>query len=172
MNIQVNSMSSMLKVITSFAFTFLILVSSPLWSDTQIVYVSSLKAKVYQNPTFNSPVIMQLNRSSKVAAIDRKGMWVKISLVKESGWVTKFNVTEKEPIAHKISIFDRIKKMFSTRHSRDRVSVVSTAGGIRGLSDGEVDSTGTRNFESVKKIESIEINQSELDAFIRSGERQ
>ena len=106
-----------------------------------------------------------------LAVLQRNGHWVQVSLNKKNGWVSKYSVSKSPPIQNKISLFGRIKNFFKPKSNRNRVSVVSTAGGIRGLADGEVDSSGNHDQESLERLETLEISSEELRKFIESNEQ-
>ena len=142
---------------------------TPVSADS--VYVSSVKAKVFMEPDFRSSVVTELRRSSKVFVLQKKGRWVQVSLNEKKGWLSAYAVSDTFPIQQRISIFSRIKNFFKSNSGRNRVSVVSTAGGIRGLSDEEVNSSGNSNFESLAKLESIEITHDELEEFVGGSEK-
>ncbi len=171
MNIQINSQTHrILQLMFYFIVAVTVLFSSISYAKGS-VYVSSLKAKVFQQPDFKSPVLMELSQSSKLKLLGTQDFWIHVEYENKTGWMSKYLVTEVEPITHKISIFNRIRNFFRSSTGRDRVSVVSTAGGIRGLSDGEIESSGAQDFESLHSLEKIEIPPQELDTFIQSNEK-
>jgi hypothetical protein len=66
-------------------------------------------------------------------------------------------------------INQRLINFFSSENKRDRLTLVSTAGGVRGFSGDETDPSGKKDFESVTKMESVKISQVEVENFVSSN---
>ena len=113
----------------------------------------------------NSPKL-----NDAVNVVQRKGVWLQVENSSLNGWVSKYSTTSNKPFKEKISIFTRIKNFFSYDKKRERVAVVSTAGGIRGLAEAEGGgSTGKKDYAAVENMESLKVNPKEVDEFVKGN---
>lgn len=136
----------------------------------ETAYVSSRQARVYQDAGFDSALLANLKLNDEIEILEREGIWLQIRTPAVTGWVSQYSVTSQRPLAQKVSILTRLKNFFIGNKKRDRLSLVSTAGGIRGLTEDESDELGKTDFSAVREIESIEITESDIDRFVE--ERQ
>ena len=135
----------------------------------ETVYVSSKQLKIYKEAKFTSDLIGTLKKDDALDVIQRKGVWLQIERPPLKGWVPKYSTTATKPYKKKISIFSRIKNFFRHDSNRDRVALVSTTGGIRGLSEGEEDSSGKKDFAAVENMEGLKVSPEEVDKFIQGN---
>jgi len=135
----------------------------------ETVYVSSKKAKLYKEATFNSDLIGSLKQNDSINLLERKGLWIQVSFSDLFGWTSQYSVTSAKPSKAKVSISERLLNFFNSENKRERLSLVSTAGGIRGFSADPTDPAGKKDFESVSKLESIKISEGDLEDFISSN---
>jgi uncharacterized protein YgiM (DUF1202 family) len=145
----------------------LALITSPLLAADQ-VYVSSKKVALYQEPSYKAEQLTQMTQGDGMELIEQQGNWYNVQLGGMKGWVPRYSVSETPP-PEKLSFFGRIKRFFSSDSSRARVSSVSTAGGIRGLADGETENSGKRDYEALDEMEKITVNEKEVEEFIESN---
>ena len=75
-------------------------------------------------------------------------------------------MTSGKPYKEKISNFSKIKFFLGGESNRDRMTLVSTAGGVRGLSADDSESAGKKDFKAVENMESIQISELELEQFV------
>ena len=87
-----------------------------------------------------------------------------------TGWISRYSLTSAIPFRQKISILDRLKNFFSGNNKRDRLTLVSTAGGIRGLSEEESDASGKTDFAAVRRMEQVIVSEMEVDQFLAESE--
>lgn len=132
----------------------------------EFVYVSSKQTNLYQDANLDSELITTLEQNDKAEVMDERGVWVRINFDGISGWVSRYSVSAAKSFEQKVSIFGRLKNFFREDNKRARVTLVSTAGGVRGLTEAESDATGKTDFEAVRIMEAVEISESELDTFI------
>ena len=135
----------------------------------EIVYVSSKQAKVYKEANFSSDLIASLKQNDVIQLIEHKGIWMQVNYFDIFGWTSQFSVTTIKPTKGDISISQRLINFFSSENKRDRLTLVSTAGGVRGFSDDETDPSGKKDFESVAKMESVKISEVEVENFVSSN---
>ncbi len=131
-----------------------------------MVYVSSKQTYVYQHASLNSGLMTTLRKDDAVEVLERQGVWLKIRAITITGWVSRYAVSTTKPFSQKVSIFTLLKNFFSTDNKRTRMTLVSTAGGVRGLTDQESDATGKTDFAAVALMESLDISDTEIDEFI------
>ena len=138
----------------------------------EFVYVSSQTTKLYEQQNFKSKVLTQLTKSTKLVVLKKDDIWIQVNHGSSKGWITRYAISETAPIKEKIGFFTRIRNFFSSEKRKDRTSVISTAGGIRGLADGDVKSSGVRDVESLKKLETIIVTPDELNTFIDGSNKK
>ncbi|MFT7674314.1 MAG: hypothetical protein ACI845_002731 [Gammaproteobacteria bacterium] len=136
----------------------------------ETMYVSSRTARVYQSDNFQSQLLTKFDRNESLNVLEQKGIWVRVRNSNVTGWISRYSLTPDKPFEEKVSIFARLKSFFNTGNSRERLTLVSTAGGIRGLSDDNSDSPTTKNFGSVATMEKLFITDTELEAFLAGND--
>jgi hypothetical protein len=131
-----------------------------------IAYVSSKKTNIYKEANLNSGLMTVLKQNDEVRVIEKQGIWLQIRFVELSGWLSRYSVSLVKPITDKVSVFSRLKNFFSNENKRARVTLVSTAGGVRGLTEEESDASGKTDFQALASMESITASEDELDDFV------
>jgi len=134
------------------------------------MYVSSRTARVYESANFQSKLLVTLKRNTVLDVLEQKGIWIRARNSDVTGWMSRYSLTPDKPIEEKVSIFARLKSFFDNGNSRERLTLVSTAGGIRGLSDYDSESQTSKNFNAVVKMEAVVISDLELEDFLSSNE--
>ena len=78
----------------------------------------------------------------------------------------KYSISDTRPRTEKVSFFTRLKRFLRSDNShRARASTVSTAGGLRGLTDEETENSGVRDYESLRKMEQLTVTEKEVEQF-------
>ena len=131
-----------------------------------ILFVSSRLAPVYAEANLGSTVLARLTRSTEIEVIAQKGIWVNVIYPDGQGWISRYSVTANSPPETTVSIFARLKRFFDNGNSRERLTFISTAGGIRGLSDFDDEDTGKKDFTAVQYMESIQPDDQQIADFI------
>jgi uncharacterized protein YgiM (DUF1202 family) len=131
-----------------------------------IAYVSSKQTNIYKEASLNSDLMTVLKQNDRVLVLDQQGVWWQIKYTELSGWLSRYSVSTAKPPAQKISIFSRLKNFFSSDSKRARVTLVSTAGSIRGLTEEQSDATGKTDFKAVAKMENYRVSDADVDAFV------
>jgi len=135
----------------------------------ETVYVSSKQAKVYKEANFSSDLIASFKQNDAIQLIEHKGIWMQVNYSDIFGWTSQFSVTTIKPSKESISISQRLLNFFNSDNKRDRLTLVSSAGGIRGFSNDETDPSGKKDFESVATMESVKVNEVEVENFVSSN---
>lgn len=157
-------MSYRLSLCHKVILLFLLLVSGIATAET--AFVSSREVKVYADADFNSDKIANFQTADEVEVLDRDGIWIEVEKNGLRGWISRYSISSVKPFRQKVSIFSRLKNFFSGENKRDRLALVSTAGGVRGLTEAESDETGETDFAAVKRMEAFVFTESDLDLFI------
>lgn len=144
----------------------LVTVSPAVLYAGEIVYVSSKQTYIYQNASLSSGLMTILQKNDAVEVLDQQGVWLQIRASAITGWVSRYSVSSSKPYSQKVSIFALLKNFFRSDNKRARVALVSTAGGVRGLTDEESDAIGKTDFAAVKIMESFEFSDTEIDKFV------
>lgn len=131
-----------------------------------VAYVSSKKTNIYKEANLTSDLMLVLKQNDEVRVIEQKGVWMQIKFTELSGWLSRYSVSLAKPLKEKVSVFSRLKNFFDSDNKRARVTLVSTAGGLRGLTEEASDATGKTDFKAVATMESITVSEDEIDAFI------
>jgi uncharacterized protein YgiM (DUF1202 family) len=131
-----------------------------------VAYVSSKKTNIYKEANLNSDLMLVLKQDDEVRVIEQQGVWMQIKFTELSGWLSRYSVSLAKPLKEKVSVFSRLKNFFDSDNKRARVTLVSTAGGVRGLTEEESDAAGKTDFKAVAAMESIRVSEDEIDAFV------
>ena len=133
------------------------------------LYVSSKQAKLYKEANFNSDLIASLKQNDVILLVEQKGIWMQVNYSDIFGWTSRYSVTSTKPSNNKVSISSRLLNFFKNENRRDRLTLVSTAGGIRGFSSDESDASGSKDFEAVGKMEAVTVSEGEVEKFVASN---
>ena len=134
-----------------------------------IAYVSSKQTKIYKEASLNSDLMTVLQQNEKVLVLDQQGVWWQIKYTELSGWLSRYSVSSAKPPKEKNSVFGRLKNFFSSDSKRARVTLVSTAGSVRGLTEEQSDALGKTDFKAVLRMESFLVSEAEVDDFVTSA---
>lgn len=147
-------------------FAMLVNVSNASFAN-DLVYVSSVKAKLMDSPKFKGNSIASLSKGDKLTVVGKKGPWLNVQTAdQKTGWVSKF-LTKKNPPNDRITVLPGDSKV-ALQDVRRRTSTITTAAAARGLSTLEKGSEADK-FKSdpagVKYMESFQMNTRELRSF-------
>lgn len=145
------------------------LISATIAQASDILFVSSRLAPVYAQANLSSGILTRLTSNTEIEVVSRKGIWMQIIYAGKQGWISRFSVTANSPPEIKVSIFDRLKRFFGNGNSRERMTLISTAGGIRGLSDFDDEDAGKKDFAAVQFMESIQPDDDQVASFVSAN---
>lgn len=136
---------------------------------------------LYQRPSIQSGVILQLEAGTTVDHIARSGGWKQINLDSgESGWVRSYQVREgtisidSEPEQEQGGFFSSLAALsrkasgLFTRSSEGYSLPRTATIGVRGLSEEEIN-RAQADFEQLKKLERFRSNKKTSKKFAREG---
>jgi len=135
----------------------------------EIAYVSSKQTKIYKEASLKSDLMTVLEQNEQVLVLDQQGVWWQIKYTELSGWLSRYSVSSARPAEEKNSVFGRLKNFFSSDSKRARVTLVSTAGSVRGLTEEQSDALGKTDFKAVATMEGFLVSEAEVDAFVASA---
>ena len=144
----------------------ILLVSSLQVGATERAYISSNETNIFKNASLDSEILTVIQKGNAIEILDRQDIWLQVKYFSIIGWVSRYSVSSSKPYAEKVSILTLLKNFFRTDNKRARVALISTAGGVRGLTDEQSDAIGKTDFASVEIIESLEISEKEINKFI------
>lgn len=162
----------MKKLLTSLLVALLL----PLTVTTALaetMYIQSKQAKLLSEPNFKSPSIIQLEKSTPVEVIMKKGRWTEVEFKGKRGWLSSFLLSTNPPI-NKVNILKGDNADLS-KSARKRASSVTTAGAARGLSADERmrnSDLQQTDYTALEKIEEMAPSEEQIDKFIDSGKEQ
>lgn len=133
------------------------------------MYVSSKQANIYRAASLDSEVLKVLARRDEVEVVTEKGIWFQVKVPVTSGWLSRYSISPSPPPENKVSIFGRLKNFFREDNKRARLTLVSTAGGLRNLTEEESDAIGKTDFAALQSVESILISETQLQKFIEEA---
>lgn len=146
--------------------TFLFIFFCTSGHAAQQTYVNSKKVNLYQQSNFQSTVITQLKKGDELEVIKHSDKWVRVKYMALQGWVPKYSLSDTKPRAEKVSFFTRLKRFLrSENNHRARVSTVSTAGGLRGLTEENTENSGNKDYEALRKMEQLSVTEQEVEQF-------
>ena len=132
------------------------------------VYVFSKKASLYEEPNVKSNQIKTINSGDVITVYKEKGYWLYVKTSNESGWISKFLVSEYKPRDAKVKMA-QIKKTLK-RNARRRASSYSSAAAARGLSENDtVTGSIKEDLKAIEQVEKQKISEKELKEFMEKG---
>lgn len=154
---------------------FFLIALLPTYAHSYAVYVHSVNAAIYKKPTMKSKKIIKLKEGDKVNVIREKGAWFQVKTKRGKGWVYKFMVN-KAPVTKTEKLYSRLRSFFYkiesvSGKSRRRPSSYTATAAARGLREKRKHFAEKYNadYESLEKIESIEISNEQALEFLRQG---
>lgn len=139
------------------------------------LYVQSIQAPVYLMPDSGSQQLFKVKKGDKLTGIQQVGYWHNVTYNNQTGWIYRFMVRRKPPVK-KEDIYGQFTSLskkyeaFSSK-SRRRPSSYTAAAAARGLKEKRKRfAVGYRlDWESLGKIESIDITDAQAMAFLKKG---
>jgi uncharacterized protein YgiM (DUF1202 family) len=134
------------------------------------LYVQSKVAKLYSLPTFSSTVLLNIEKGQLVSEVERKSNWVKVNFENNTGWVSKYILSEKPPLSTE-SLLNGTSED-TGKHARKRASSANDVAATRGLREDQPqannNSANTVDYNALDKVESVNISSEETQEFQES----
>ena len=147
----------------------------PLTGFSYELYVHSTKAPVYQMPDSGAEKIVTLSKGARISGIKKKGYWHQVDYMGKNGWIYNFMVRNTPPV-DKQDIYGQSKSLSKkyelfSKKARRRPSSYTAVAAARGLKEKRNRFSGKYHldFESLEKIENIDISESDIRQFIAQG---
>ena len=151
---------------------FLIILSltlSGLAHAEEFVYIRSLKADLYSEPTFSAKHLASFPKGTKLVKLKDQGKWWFLQYRETTGWVPKLLLATTPPKNRERAVTEDSKIGNSARR---RASAVATAGAARGLAADDrrrKSQDNTTDYSALVSMESISLSDSEVVDFLKQG---
>lgn len=131
-------------------------------AQADTLYVLSEKAPLLEAPSFTAATLDQLPRGASLTLVLEDGSWLQVEHGSRMAWVSRWLVGNSPP-QQKTSVLTDAEP---TEEVRRRASSVTTAGAIRGLSEGETELGGDpADYEELGYLESLRPGPEALETF-------
>ena len=127
------------------------------------VFVLSEVAPVLDAPRFNAATLAEPSKGTALTLLTDENNWLQVDYLGQTGWVSRWLVGT-EPPQEKVTHLDG---ELNADEVRLRASEVTTAGAIRGLSEGETEFGGGTDYAELERMEGLRPEPSELADFQR-----
>ena len=141
---------------------------------SEVLYVKSVKAKLFSGPKFSSPLVGEVKRGDSLEVITSEGRWYQVTTTGSlKGWVNKLCVGPRPPMS-RITVIKENKFDLEDK-ARKRVSSFTSAGAARGLSPAErkrLSGLSWADYQSLSQLEALaaKITENEIEAFMLAKE--
>ena len=151
---------------------FIMLLSSHLYA-ADILYVQSLKAKIFSQPNFGSKLVGQTLRGAKLRVIEEGDGWYKVSADPCTGWVNRLCVGEAPPMERITVITDDTPDL--EKNARKRASESTSSAAARGLTPADrkrLSDDHAADYHSLNRLvtSTEKITEKEVENFIKTRE--
>ena len=97
-------------------------------------YIKGLGTPLRDQPKISSKVLTKLSRGTKVFSIETKGLWEKVEVGVNQGWVMRGQISDI-PVGVKKSILSQKIRLQSSSGKRVRLRTFTAVVGVKGLVD-------------------------------------
>ena len=97
-------------------------------------YIKGLGTPLRDQPKISSKVLTKLSRGTKVLSKETKGLWQKVEVGENHGWVMRGQISDV-PVGVKKSILSQKIRLQSSSGKRVRLRTFSAVVGVKGLVD-------------------------------------
>jgi len=125
------------------------------------VFVLSKVAPLLDAPRFNATTLAEPSKGTALTILTDENNWLQVDYLGQTGWVSRWLVGT-EPPKDKVTHLDG---ELDADEVRLRASEVTTAGAIRGLSEGETEFGGSTDYSELEHMEGLRPDPSELAEF-------
>ena len=97
-------------------------------------YIKGLGAQLREHPKISSKVLTKLSRGTKVLSKETKGLWEKVEVGENQGWLMRGQISDV-PVGIKKSILSQKIRLQSSSGKRVRLRTFAAVVGVKGLVD-------------------------------------
>ena len=97
-------------------------------------YIKGLGASLRDQPKISSKVLTKLSRGTKVLSKETKGLWEKVEVGENQGWLMRGQISDI-PVGVKKSILSQKIRLQSSSGKRVRLRTFTAVVGVKGLVD-------------------------------------
>lgn len=156
-----------MKKLCTFFIAFFVL-TSPLIAEK--MYILSNQANIKTSPTIDGETVIVLKHGEEVKVLETQSIWVKIQQNDKTGWVSKFSLSEENPLNQ--SVIDQLDTVNLKKNARRRASSYATAATTRGLNSKDGTTVTKSDYEALKVMELYKPSIDEVNEFRIEGELQ
>ena len=135
----------------------------------EFVYIRSLKADLYAEPSFSAKHLATFPKGAKLVKLEEQRRWYLVQYREITGWVAKLLVSASPPKNRERAIKADSKIGSSARR---RASAVATAGAARGLAADDrrrKSQDNTTDYSALAFMEGISLSDAEVIDFLKQG---
>lgn len=138
----------------------------------EVLYVSALKGKLFQENSAASQVITEISRGEAITVKKVEGPWLQVTYKNKTGWISKLFTTKTPPL--KDSDVTNLKQLDADKVGRVRLNY-ENKGAARGLTDSgpKISRSGfqdnQRVYEGMKYLEDQNLSKEEIQNFQSEG---
>ena len=108
--------------------------TASLFSKEMIRYIKGLGSPLREHPKISSKVLTKLSRGTEVLSKETKGLWEKVEVGENQGWVMRGQISDV-PVGVKKSILSQKIRLQSSSGKRVRLRTFTAVVGVKGLVD-------------------------------------
>lgn len=156
----------MIKKATLFFIVIILLPASCYSFD---LYVHSVKAPLYQEPSVGSARLMELEKGQKISGIKETPGWYEVEHKKKRGWIYKLMARRTPPLDKKDVYGKQLEELADK--ARRRPSAFTTTAAARGLKEKRrrFADKYQLDYDALEKMESIQVSDQEASEFLIRG---
>ena len=122
------------KYFTTVIFLLPFIFSDVVFAKDMNRYIKGLGAKLREHPKISSKVLTKLSRGTKVLSKETKGLWEKVEVSENQGWLMSGQISDI-PVGVKKSILSQKIRLQSSSGNRVRLRRFTAVVGVKGLVD-------------------------------------
>ena len=120
----------MTAVIVFFSWPF----TTAMSAKKMTLYIKGLESQLREQPKISSKVLTKLSRCTKVLSKETKGLWEKVEVGENQGWIMRGQISDI-PVGVKKSILSQKIRLQSSSGKRVRLRTFTAVVGVKGLVD-------------------------------------
>ena len=134
-------------------------------------YIKGLGTPLRDQPKISSKVLTKLSRGTKVLSKETKGLWEKVEVGENQGWLMRGQISDI-PVGIKKSILSQKIRLQSSSGKRVRLRTFTAVVGVRGLVDkkGQKISPYKKDYLALEWLEKQPIDEENSVRFVTFSE--
>lgn len=143
----------------------IVLAASASWAGQ--LYVASIKAPIWAEPSFQAGQIGVLARGVSVQGIAEKNGWYQVRYNEQTGWMLKMMLLSHKPIAQTSANRQAVETL--SQRARRRPSAFASTAAARGFKDKRrrFSDSLKLDYRALEKMESFRVNDGQALEFLK-----